>query len=140
MYDGDDHVPMTRDDFMRLHVIEWGAPIEIGPYTLTTRRTLHHIPTAALRVTDARGAEDGATWSYSCDTAFDPELVDWLAEGADRIFHETSFGPAHTPLDELEGLPEEVRERMVVVHLPDQLLEVDSSLEFAEQGWRYHVG
>ena len=37
----------------------------------------------------------GRTFGYSCDTAFDPGLIEFLAP-ADLILHETNLGPAHT--------------------------------------------
>jgi hypothetical protein len=104
----------------------------LGPLRLEWRRTIHHIPTSALRLTGR-----GRTLGYSADTAFDPALVDWLAE-SDLFFHETNLG-VHTPLAKLVGLPESVRERMRLIHYPD-FHDVDSSpIVCAREGDRYEV-
>ncbi len=134
LFDGQVYQKMSLDDFADVHIVEWGEDAECGPFTLTTRKTIHHIPTAALRITEA-----DRTFGYSCDTAFDPTLIDWL-EDADTILHETSFGPAHTPLFSLLELPESVRNKMWVAHLPDELSgEKTDLLRFAHQGLRIDV-
>ena len=75
-------------------------PIVAGPFKIECRKTLHSVPTTALRIHAA-----GRTLGYSCDTAFDPSLIDWLAP-ADRIIHETNLG-IHTPYEKLAALPRE---------------------------------
>ena len=86
----------------------------LGPIDLEWRRTIHHIPTSAVRM-----RVGDRIIGYSADTAFDPTLIDWLAP-ADLIFHETNYG-VHTPLAALAGLPEAIRGRMRLIHYPDQL-------------------
>mgnify|MGYP000998079368 CR=1 FL=1 len=89
----------------------------IGPFLIERRFTIHHIPTTALRVSlDSRPKP---LLGYSADTAFDPGLIDWLAE-ADLIIHETNFG-VHTPLASLCGLPQATKDRLRLIHYPDQL-------------------
>jgi ribonuclease BN (tRNA processing enzyme) len=136
LYDGTDWVEQRREDFLDVHVVGWGEPVEIGPFTVTTRPTVHHLAATAMRITDGE-----STLAYSCDTAFDPELIAWLAPGADLILHETSMGPAHTPIEELAGLDAELRERMLVAHYPDAFAgsQIDG-LTLAEQGAIYTVG
>jgi hypothetical protein len=63
----------------------------LGPLELEWRRTIHHIPTSALRMRVGT-----RSLGYSADTAFDPTLIAWLA-ATDLFFHETNFG-VHTPL------------------------------------------
>src|SRR5437868_5147821 len=46
----------------------------IGAFDLEWRRTVHHVPTSAIRV--RCGAK---TVGYSADTSFDRALVEWLA-------------------------------------------------------------
>ena len=69
---------------------------------------------------------------YSADTAFDPELIEWLAE-AELIIHETNFG-VHTPLAALVGLPAEQRARMRLIHYPDQLDPATAPIRCACEG------
>lgn len=132
LYDGTNYNAMRLDDFVDLHVVEWGESTPVGPFTLQTRRTVHHIPTAGVRISD--GAH---TLGYACDTAWDPAHFAWLAD-ADLIVHETSLGPAHTPIAELMALPPDARAKLLVVHYPD-FFEAPEELTFAEQGRSYAV-
>jgi ribonuclease BN (tRNA processing enzyme) len=89
----------------------------LGPLRIERRFTRHHIPTTAVRVSiDGRRRP---LLGYSADTAFDPDLIDWLAE-ADCVIHETNYG-THTPLASLLLLPEALRARMRLIHYPDTL-------------------
>jgi ribonuclease BN (tRNA processing enzyme) len=135
-WDGENYEALAPDDYYELYKLPWDEEAEVGPFTLTPRQTLHHIPTAAVRIGDG-----DATLGYSCDTAFDESLIDWLAD-SELVVHETSPGPAHTNLAELRKLPEALREKMLVVHLPDDVLGLESEvdLEFAEEGQVYEVG
>ncbi|HJK89798.1 MAG TPA: MBL fold metallo-hydrolase [Polyangiaceae bacterium LLY-WYZ-15_(1-7)] len=87
--------------------------IELGPFTVRARTTWHHIPTIALRV-----EAGGKVLGYSADTAFDPALLEWLAD-ADLVVHETNLGGAHTPYAELAALPAELRAKMRLIAYPD---------------------
>jgi ribonuclease BN (tRNA processing enzyme) len=132
-WDGEEYQQNEASDFYNLHTVALGGSVDIGPFEVSTRRTTHHITTMAVRISDGE-----STLGYSCDTEFDPTLVEWLAD-ADTIIHETSYGPAHTPLFKLMELPPDVREKMLVVHYPDEIEPVPE-LTFAEQGRTYHVG
>lgn len=134
MFDGVYYNEMYIEDFVELGIVSWGTTERIGPFEVTTRRTVHHIPTSALRI-----RANGRTLGYSCDTAWDPTLIDWLAD-ADTILHETSLGPAHTPLYRLLELPEELRRKLWVVHYPDSLDRPDEGLRFAKEGTVIEVG
>ena len=101
----------------------------IGALTLEHRPTLHHIPTSAVRV-----RAGGHTIGYSADTAFDPDLVAWLA-ASDLFFHETNHG-IHTPLGALVALPSETRARMRLIHYPDQHDPESSPIPCAREGER----
>lgn len=105
-------------DYADIHALSPGRS-RLGPLELEWRRTIHHIPTSALRVTVGN-----QTLGYSADTAFDPTLIAWLA-ASDLFFHETNFG-VHTPLADLVALPAEVRGRMRLIHYPD-MLEPDAA-------------
>ncbi len=109
-----------------------GAAVEHGPFRVECRRTIHHIPTTALRITAG-----GRTLGYSADTAFDPTLIEWLGE-ADLVVHETNHG-AHTPYEKLAALPATVRARMRLIHYPDGFDLEGSVVEPLRQGRRYGV-
>lgn len=135
MWDGEAHRSLGADTFFELHVVPWGVPTQLGPFTVETRPTIHHIPTAGLRI-----ADEDAVLGYSCDTIFDREHVDWIARDADLILHESTFGKAHTALHELLELPQGVRDRMLVVHYPDEMMGADTELALGEDGRIYEVG
>ena len=104
-----------------------------GPLLVDWRPTLHHIPTSAVRVRGRSG-----TFAYSADTAFDPSLIDWLAE-ADLFFHETNVG-IHTPLSSLMSLPAPTRRRMRLIHYPDFHDVASSPIECTREGDRFDLG
>ena len=89
--------------------------------------------TATLRI-----EAGGRTLAYSADTAFDPSLIDWLAEGSDLVVHETNLG-VHTPYEELAALPAELRAKMRLIHYPDAFDRDASVIEPLEQGRVYPV-
>ena len=116
-----DHRPLSED----------GA-LEFGPFRIECRRTVHAIPTFALRITAG-----GRTLGLSSDTAYDPSLIDWLAE-ADLIVHETNVDP-HTPYEKLAALPPAIRSRMRLYHYPDNFDAATSLIEPLEPGRLYDV-
>ncbi len=134
-WNGERYECLGPEDYFSLHRLPWEEESSVGPFRIEPRQTVHHIPTSALRISDG-----DVTVGYSCDTEFDEELIDWLAD-SDQILHETSYGPGHTPLFELEELPSEVRDKVIVVHIPDDLWEVEDEVEpeFASEGEIYAV-
>ena len=75
---------------------------------------------------------------YSSDTAFDPGLIDFLSS-ADRIVHETDFGPGHTPYEKLAELPGLLRRRMRLIHFPDEFDPPSSAIAPLDEGERLAV-
>lgn len=119
------------DYFDTTPLAETGA-VDVGPFRIECRRTIHHIPTTALRI-----AAGGRALGVSADTAFDPGLIAWLAE-ADLVVHETNRG-IHTPYARLAALPRELRRRMRLIHYPDDFDTAGSAIEPLRQGARYEV-
>lgn len=108
----------------------------LGPLRIERRFTRHHIPTTAIRVSlDGRARP---LFGYSADTAFDPELIDWLSE-ADVVIHETNYG-THTPLASLLLLPSELRARMRLIHYPDDLDPTQSPITCLHEGQVVELG
>lgn len=105
--------PMTFADYFTHHALDPAEPLVFGPFTIEVRATHHHIPTWAFRV-----SAGGRTLGYSADTAFVPELFDWLCE-ADLVVHETNLGPAHTPFETLAALPSATHRKLRLVAWPD---------------------
>lgn len=104
----------------------------IGPFELEWRPTIHHIPTSAIRV-----KADAHVVGYSADTSFDRALIEWLA-ASDVFFHETNYG-VHTPLDALVALSAPLKERMRLIHYPDDHDVERSPIRCARQGERYDL-
>jgi ribonuclease BN (tRNA processing enzyme) len=114
--------PVARElrDFFQLVTMTEAEPVRVGPFSISCRRTIHSVPTTALRI-----EAGGRCLGYSADTAYDPTLIDWLAS-ADRIIHETNLG-IHTPYEKLAALPEPLRRKMLLTHYTDSF-DVDASM------------
>ncbi len=124
------------DDYFELLALDGSRPVCCGPFAVECRPTMHSVPTTALRIQAA-----GRTFAFSADTAFDPTLIDWLA-AADLIVHEATslvHTGVHTPYEKLAALPEALRRRMRLTHLPDDFDRASSVIEPLEQGRLYVV-
>jgi ribonuclease BN (tRNA processing enzyme) len=128
LWTGDRFVAMDFDAYFEHVPLDWSGAVTVGPFRITARRTIHHVPTSALLV-EAAGRKLG----YSSDTAFDPALIAFLAP-ADLIIHETNYGPAHTPYPALAALPAELRARMRLIHYPDTFDAATSAIAPAREG------
>jgi ribonuclease BN (tRNA processing enzyme) len=128
LFDGNQTRALGFDDYFELVALSWTDAIEVGPFRIRARKTIHHVPTSALFIEAA-----GRSLGYSSDTAFDPTLIDFLAP-ADLIVHETNFGPAHTPYASLAALPAELRSRMRLNHYPDSFDCEGSCIEPLREG------
>ncbi|GIW87486.1 MAG: hypothetical protein KatS3mg108_1810 [Isosphaeraceae bacterium] len=106
--------------------------IQFGEFAIECRQTRHPVPTYALRITVG-----GRRFGYSADTAYDRELIDWLA-AADLIVHEANRG-IHTPYEALAALPENVRSRMRLIHYPDDFDLEASVIEPLRPGQVYAI-
>lgn len=127
--------PLERrgfDDYFDLQTMTEQQPAQVGPFRIECRRTIHSVPTMALKITAA-----GRTLGYSCDTAYDPGLIDWLAP-AHRIIHETNVG-IHTPYEKLAALPANLRAKMLLIHYPDDFCLDNLQIEAMRQGRFYEV-
>jgi len=120
------------EDYFDVKPLHFERPLDLGPFRIESRPTIHHIPTTAVKV-----HAGGRTLGLSADTAFDPGLVAWLAE-ADLFFHETNHG-IHTPYEKLAALPAEVRSKMRLIHYPDDFDAAGSIIECLVEGRRYKV-
>jgi ribonuclease BN (tRNA processing enzyme) len=117
------------DDFFDLHLLPDGdEETKAGPFRLTCRKTIHSVPTIALRCTAA-----GRCLGYSADTMFDPTLIDWLAD-AHVIIHEANSAFMHTNLADLLTVRPEVREKLRITHYPDTLDLATAPLPPMRQG------
>jgi ribonuclease BN (tRNA processing enzyme) len=129
---GEPPAPHRFEEFFEHLPLDERAPVQVGPFSIECRRTIHHIPTTALRI-----RAGGRCLGYSADTAFDPSLIAWLGE-ADLVVHETNYG-AHTPYAKLAALPADMRARMRLIHYPDEFPVEETAIEPLRQARRYAV-
>ena len=123
-------------DFFELIDLNASQPVKCGPFSIECRRTIHSIPTFAVRITAG-----GRVLGFSADTAYDPGLIEWLS-AADLIVHEAttlSQSPVHTPYEKLAALPESLLSKMRITHLPDDFDADSSAIEPLRQGHAYEV-
>ena len=123
----------SLEDFFELIALSETQPVQLGPFAIECRRSVHSIPATAVRI-----RAGGCSVGYSADTAFEPALLEWLAE-ADLIIHETSPGLFHTPYDRLVELPALLRNKMRLIHYPDAFDTETSVFEPLRQGRCYAV-
>jgi ribonuclease BN (tRNA processing enzyme) len=123
-------VPRAFADYFDMIDLDHSRPVQIGPFSIECRRTLHHVPTYALRI-----RADGRSLGVSADTAWDPTLVEWLSP-CDAIVHETGHG-IHTPYEKLAALPADLRRKMRLTHYPDDVDLSGGAIEPLVQGKRY---
>ncbi len=105
--------PARLDDFFEAQTLGVGFETEIAGLSVRCRYSAHSIPTLGFLISDGNW-----TLGWSGDTTFDREHVEWLAQ-ADLVVHESSAGPVHTPIESLNGLPDELRRKIRLIHLPD---------------------
>lgn len=127
-------------------------PVKIGTPTIFNGASFnfyysfHTIPCVGFEV-----ALDGESIVYSADTNSDPVLVEKMfTEGAigqqrrdmlinnsplrgdhSLIFHEAGVPPIHTPMKILVDLPQEIKEKLFVVHVTGSQIPADSGLRQA---------
>ena len=124
-------VPKQLHDYFDLIDLDTSRAVQCGPFAIECRRTIHSVPTFAFRI-----SAGGRTLGYSADTAFDPTLIDWLAE-ADLIIHEATnlvHTGVHTPYEKLAALPAALRAKMRLIHYPDDFDIGSSAIECLRQG------
>lgn len=129
--------PHELAEFIDLAPLDFARATEFGPFSIECRPNDHSIPTTAFRI-----RVGGRLVGFSADSVFDPKLIDWLAP-CDLIVHEATNlpeSPVHTPLDRLVELPEAIRARMRLNHLPDDFDHASSPIECLEEGRCYRVG
>jgi len=70
----------------------------------------------------------------SGDTKFDLDLINMYADRSEIMFHDVQFfkGAVHAPLDDLKTLPDEIKQKMYLMHYSDNYFAQDIS-DFA--GW-----
>jgi len=115
-------------DFFDVRVISPDTPARIGGMEVRCRFTHHPVPTIGLLVSMA-----GRTLGWSGDTSFEQAHIDWLSK-AHVIVHESNHGPAHTAIECLNTLPTPIRDKMRLIHLPDDFDPSSSPIRMLKAG------
>lgn len=100
-----------------------------GGFLFQIKRAKHHIVSHAIKLKDIK---TGRSVSYSGDTAFDMELIEWMSD-ADIIIHECNYGCGHTTYESLLTLPENIKNKMKLTHLSDSF-NYDSDIPYLSDG------
>jgi ribonuclease BN (tRNA processing enzyme) len=120
------------DDYFKMKLLNPGVVNEVNGLGLRIRYTKHYVPCFGLKI-----SYNGRCLGYSSDTMFDPEHISFLSD-CDLILHETNSG-GHTPYEKLLDLPEEIRNKMLLIHIPDDFDPAESQIRCAEEGGVYEV-
>jgi ribonuclease Z len=90
--------------------------LDDADWRITGAPGVHAVPVIGLRIEPKDG---GSVVAYSCDTAYEPAIVD-LARGADLLLHEAAGpSPMHASASEAARAAAEAKAgRLVLVHLP----------------------
>ena len=110
---GSANPPRTLPDYFDVQVLDPEDSTEIAGLSVRCRFTKHPIPTIGLLISD-----EHSTLGWSSDTPFEPAHIEWLSQ-ADVIVHESNLGQPHTPIASLNALPDELRAKIRLIHLPD---------------------
>ncbi len=118
----------TLEDFFEPRELVPGQTASIAGFAVECRFTGHPIPTIGLKLSDGV-----RTFGWSGDTPFEDAHIEWLSD-ADLIVHECNLGPAHTPIESLNTLPDDLRAKMRLIHLPDDFDRSTTDITPLEEG------
>ncbi|EGC32794.1 hypothetical protein DICPUDRAFT_98774 [Dictyostelium purpureum] len=139
---------LSTDLLRRLFVfrpVMMGEPMIISNAEFRFFYTIHTIPTISFEV-----FYGGKSIFYSGDTCYDPSrIIDMNQRGIMTksrmnfflrpwnhtvVLHEAGVPPIHTPVSVLRALPEEVKNRLYLVHISEHTLPQGSGLKIAKEG------
>lgn len=106
--------PAILRDYYDLRILTPKEESQVCGLSIKCRFTGHPVPTIGLLISDG-----SATIGWSGDTPYDEEHIKWLS-GADLVVHESGPAPPHTPIEHLNALPDDLRAKMRLIHLPDE--------------------
>lgn len=128
-------VKLETKEFINFIKLSPDSSNEYDGLKIEIRENIHPIPTLGIRIT----TQSGERFSYSGDTKYDTELINKLYKrgdltekqkndlleflwGADFIVHEAdSEENIHTNVKELEKLPENIKKKIYLTHVPDEI-------------------
>lgn len=133
------------------HPVRIGAPVHVRGGELWFRYTLHSIPTIGF---DA--FYGNRSISISGDTLYDPRRVTEMFEAGvleraryedlvafpahhSAILHEAGVPPLHTPTSALAELPDDVKQRLHLVHIAAKDVPTGTGLRAAREGLEHTI-
>ncbi len=128
LWNGKTKRDLCFEDYFIPISLPWNQKTRIGPFSIHTWPTVHHVPTCALRI-----EAGGRIFGYSSDTSFDTRIIDFLSP-AHLIVHEAGFGPVHTSYADLLTLPDSIRTKMRLIHYPDWFEAETSEIPLLHNG------
>lgn len=118
------------DDFFHMRTIEPNMPFQACDLTIEARMGDHPLPCCGFKITDPAS---GRTLGWSGDTMFDLDHINWLSS-ADIVIHDCNADPAHTDIDRLNTLPDNLRSKMRLIHTPDNFDESCTDIAMVREG------
>ncbi len=133
------------------HPVRIGAPVHVHGGELWFRYTLHSIPTIGF---DA--FYGNRSIAISGDTLFDRGRVEAMfrsgvlareryeelttfPEHHSAVLHEAGIPPLHTPVSSLAALPDDVKERLYLVHIASKDVPEGTGLRAAREGLEHTI-
>lgn len=130
-----DYVPLTIGEPVRIHGAEFFF-----------HYTLHSVPCVGFEIFHA-----GKSLVYTSDTLYDPDVYNSLYESGviqeerrdqllgfpwhhDLVLHEAGIPPIHTKAELLANLSEDIKRRMMLIHISPKNLPEGSGLQIAPAG------
>jgi len=124
----------TLEDYFEPCPMMPGTDSEVAGLSVSCRRSRHSVPTAGLLLRDG-----SACLGWSGDSEFELEHIQWLSQ-ADCIVHECGGHFKHTRWAELDTLPEQIKAKIRLIHLPDGAEVPDGPMRPLEQGEVLSIG
>ncbi len=116
------------EDYFDPRPMEPGDTRDVAGVEVACRRARHSVPTAGFLI------GDGAFQvGWSGDTEFEQAHVNWLSS-ASLIVHECGAQFKHTAWEELDALPEAVKAKIRLIHIPDEVNTPDGPMRPLKQG------
>ena len=120
--------PATLSDYYNLKILTPDAESQVCGLSVKCRFTGHPVPTVGLLISDG-----SATLGWSSDTPYDEEHIKWLSD-ADVIVHESGPAPSHTPIEDLNALPDELKAKIRLIHLDDDFDYSSTDIKPLQEG------
>ena len=118
----------TLEDYFEPCPMTPGRSFDVAGLTVSCRRVRHSVPTAGFLL---RGVDGCLAWSG--DTEFEQAHVAWLSV-ADCIVHECGHHFKHTQWAELDTLPDDLKAKIRLIHLPDGTEVPNGPMQPLKQG------